>query len=88
MRSQGTYFYTKQKDTQKVSAYSFTADQLPEPVDGGVVDRRQVGLALNAEEEVALLLGVELGAEGRRRDAVGLGVLVLVHSARLGIKLL
>ena len=82
MRSQGTYFYTS-KDTRRVSAYSFTDDQLPEPVDGGVVDRRQLGLAFDVEEEVALLLGVELGAEGRRRDAVGLGV--LVHGARLGI---
>ena len=82
MRSQGTYFYTS-KDMQKVSAYSFTADQLPEPVDGGVVDRREIGFAFNIQEEVALLLGVELGAEGRRRDAVGLGV--LVHGARLGI---
>ncbi len=79
MRSLVIYFYSN-KVTFVKSTHPLAADQLPEPVDGHVVDGGQVGLALDAEEEVALVLAVELGLEGRRRDAGG--VLVLLHGAR------
>ena len=81
MRSQLIYFYSTKDTHEAISTYPLAADQLSEPVDGHVVDGGEVGLALHAEEEVALLLGVELGLEGRRRDAGGVLVL-LFHGAR------
>jgi len=53
-------------------AYPFSADELLEPVDGDVVDGRQVGLAFNGEEVIALVLRVELRAEGLGADFRGL----------------
>ena len=55
-------------------AYPFSADELLEPVDGDVVYGRQVSLALHAEEVIALVLRVELRAEGLGADFRGLGL--------------
>ena len=79
MRSQLIYFYNS-KDTHEIKGtYPLAADQLPEPVDGHIVDGGEVGLALHVEEEITLLLGVKLGLKCRRRYAGG----VLAHGLQL-----
>lgn len=74
MRSWLMYFYRERLAIDVDMAYPFPADELLEPVDGDVVDGRQICLALHAEEVVALVLRVELRAELLGADFLGLGL--------------